>query len=489
MIFVIPFLISSIINTALATFVWLRHRQTRLGQTFLAVVLTLLVLGMANLTRQTMTEPGWVYASSVVTSSLLALLSLNLLLFLAALYAPEWWRHPAHLRLIAAPYLGALALLLLDGLSSARLIVSGVEFAGTPSVRVSVGPLGRVFVVAFGAAWVPHIVVLVQAFVRQPEQRRPLTYVLLGMFLSGTFSVAQRFLPSIGLITNVVSQVSLVAVLSYLLLRRRIFETTRVAMDQALESLVEGIAVVGPDGDLLYGNPAISDLLQLRAGQRLGGEDGAGGAITLLLALSADERCESVLEVGERAVAVTVSPIRDEDGQVQGRLLLARDVTQAQSYERTLQERQAELLQTVHDLQQAQAAQRELSETLSALSLPIIPVAQGVIVLPLIGVIDERRAGDLARRFLDGVQAYQAHTVLIDLTGVPLLDRPVAQTLLNGVRSMRLLGARSVLVGIRPEIAELIVALGLDLSVLHVAPTLQEALVELGRARPRNLVR
>jgi anti-anti-sigma regulatory factor len=110
------------------------------------------------------------------------------------------------------------------------------------------------------------------------------------------------------------------------------------------------------------------------------------------------------------------------------------------------------------------------------LSLPLIPVLDGVLVPPLIGAFHSARIAEFAQVLLDGIERSGARLVLLDMTGMPLIDQPAAAGLLRGMRAAALLGARCVLVGVRPEIAEELGALDAPLGAMHTAPTLQQAL-------------
>ena len=123
-------------------------------------------------------------------------------------------------------------------------------------------------------------------------------------------------------------------------------------------------------------------------------------------------------------------------------------------------------------------AKREdrLRETIAQLSTPIIPVAEGVLVLPLIGGLDVLRAELIAERTLDAVVARQAEVVLFDLTGIGVVDMQVLDALLRVIRAVELLGARAALVGIKPLMAHEIAALGVDLLEYQVYRDLQTAL-------------
>jgi rsbT co-antagonist protein RsbR len=120
-----------------------------------------------------------------------------------------------------------------------------------------------------------------------------------------------------------------------------------------------------------------------------------------------------------------------------------------------------------------EATIRAQSAALQELSAPIIPIYGGVLVLPLIGAIDTQRATAIMETLLEGVAERNAKVVLLDITGVPVVDTSVAHHLIQAARAVRLLGAEIVLVGIRPEIAQTIVQLGVDLSGISTMADLQ----------------
>ncbi|MGP4074044.1 RsbT co-antagonist protein RsbRA [Piscibacillus sp. B03] len=101
---------------------------------------------------------------------------------------------------------------------------------------------------------------------------------------------------------------------------------------------------------------------------------------------------------------------------------------------------------------------------LQELSAPLIPVMDGITIMPLVGTIDTDRAKLIMENLLDGVIKHRADVVLIDITGVPVVDTMVAHHIIQAAEAVRLIGATCILVGIRPEIAQTIVNLGIDLS-------------------------
>lgn len=136
----------------------------------------------------------------------------------------------------------------------------------------------------------------------------------------------------------------------------------------------------------------------------------------------------------------------------------------------------------------AMAEQREqqaqMLDTIRELSTPIIPVYAGILVLPLVGSVDSRRATQITEGLLEAIALHQADIVIIDITGVPIIDTSTANHLLMAARAAGLLGSQVVLVGIGSEIAQTIVQLGVNLQGLSTLANLQAgiayALEQLG---------
>jgi anti-anti-sigma regulatory factor len=139
---------------------------------------------------------------------------------------------------------------------------------------------------------------------------------------------------------------------------------------------------------------------------------------------------------------------------------------------RALEEQQAIAAQ----LQSSLAAQQELNRVIASLSVPVIPISAGTLVAPIIGNLDTERTGLLLTTLLEQVETTGARTVVLDITGVAVVDTQVAAALLRVAGAARLMGAETVIVGIRPEVAQTMVHLGVDLTGLRTAATLQDGL-------------
>jgi anti-anti-sigma factor len=133
-------------------------------------------------------------------------------------------------------------------------------------------------------------------------------------------------------------------------------------------------------------------------------------------------------------------------------------------------------------LQQEIIDMQELA--LRELSTPLLSVSDGVVVLPLVGSIDSRRARQVVETLLEGIIASKADTAILDITGVPVVDTQVAGALLQAAQGVRLLGARIVLTGIRPEVAQTLVGLGADLGEIVSRSTLQSGIAYALSKRP-----
>lgn len=153
-------------------------------------------------------------------------------------------------------------------------------------------------------------------------------------------------------------------------------------------------------------------------------------------------------------------PLPGPGGIVAALLGISEDISEAKAHE-------AERLR-LHD-ESIRAQQAALAE----LSTPLIPLTDQIVVMPLIGTVDSGRAQQVLATLLDGVTKHHASFIILDITGVQVVDTQVADVLLRAAQAVKLLGAQVVLTGIRPEVAETIVHLGIDVRGLVTRSNLQ----------------
>jgi rsbT co-antagonist protein RsbR len=123
--------------------------------------------------------------------------------------------------------------------------------------------------------------------------------------------------------------------------------------------------------------------------------------------------------------------------------------------------------------------------TIRELSVPVLPISTTALIMPLVGALDTERLHLLQTQALHALQRTSARYLILDITGVAVVDTQVAQGLLQVVAAARLLGAAVVLVGIRPEVAQALVGLGVDLRGIQTFSDLQSALGVVGDQRLR----
>ena len=151
--------------------------------------------------------------------------------------------------------------------------------------------------------------------------------------------------------------------------------------------------------------------------------------------------------------------------------------------EATVTERTTALQSALHDVQARSDEQAQLLDEIQQqrillrdLSVPVIPISASTLIMPLVGALDSTRLQQIQEQALRALEQKSARHLVLDITGVPIVDSQVAMGLLSVVQAARLLGAPVLLVGIRPEVAQAIVGLGLDLRDIFTTSDLQSAL-------------
>jgi rsbT co-antagonist protein RsbR len=145
--------------------------------------------------------------------------------------------------------------------------------------------------------------------------------------------------------------------------------------------------------------------------------------------------------------------------------ILIEDITARSREEETL--RQAKIQDEIIKSQQ---------RTLDELSTPLIPINDSIVIMPLIGSMDSRRAQNVLDSLLNGIAESRSTTLILDITGVAMVDTQVANVLLRATEAVKLLGANTIITGIRPEVAQTLIHLGVDLSNLRTLSSLQSGI-------------
>lgn len=162
-------------------------------------------------------------------------------------------------------------------------------------------------------------------------------------------------------------------------------------------------------------------------------------------------------------------PLKNERDEAIGICAIITDITDFRRKQEQVAALEAEI---TSQLEIIQGQNIRLDE----LSVPVIQVWENILLLPLVGALESRRAAQVMENLLESVGRTSAQIVIIDITGVPIVDTSVASYLIRAVQATQLLGCQSILVGISPEIAQTLVGLGVDFSRIITRATLQNGL-------------
>ncbi len=161
-----------------------------------------------------------------------------------------------------------------------------------------------------------------------------------------------------------------------------------------------------------------------------------------------------------RYVECHTAPLRDDEGNIIGGVESIIDLTQ-----RVLDDKKL----------------REQSAAIREMSTPTIKLWEGILVLPIIGVIDSARAQFMMESILNKILTSASKVIILDIHGVATVDTAVANHLIKITRATRLMGCDCLLTGISPDVAQTIVHLGIDMNTINTTATLSDALAEAFR--------
>lgn len=169
-------------------------------------------------------------------------------------------------------------------------------------------------------------------------------------------------------------------------------------------------------------------------------------------------------------LAASYIPILDAAGAAVSVLAVHRDVTEQVARQQEIDAAQQEISRQREELE----TQRT---TIQVLSTPVLQVWEGILTVPIVGTVDEHRATRITEALLEAIVQTQSDSVILDITGVDLIDTQVAHYLVMASEACRLLGCTVVIVGIGSDVAQTIVHLGIDLSEIMTQANLQAGLL------------
>lgn len=245
-----------------------------------------------------------------------------------------------------------------------------------------------------------------------------------------------------------------------------------------IQRTVDGVSSVDTDQNVILVNPAFLKIVGLPTDTKLGEFTVADGHPQWAYDKVVNEGIPVAIEKGvwesetalldqqtgeEIPVSQVIISHRKEDGTLDFLSTIVRDLRE---------QKQAEEERTALQ-EQVIAAQRD---ALREISTPLIPLTREILLMPLIGAMDTQRAQQMVEVLLEGVASYQADMAIVDITGIQVVDTQVANALMQAAKAVRLLGANIVLTGIGPTMAQTLIHLGTDLSIIVTRGTLQSGI-------------
>jgi PAS domain S-box-containing protein len=254
--------------------------------------------------------------------------------------------------------------------------------------------------------------------------------------------------------------------------------TERAMLRTIIDSLPDAIYVKDRQGRFEVANRAVAQLMGARDPEELIGKTDfdfyphemaaqfhADEQALIQSGLPLRDKEEPVVDANgvPRWLITAKIPLRDHQNQVIRLVGRGQDITERKAAEAEQQRLQEEVIR-------AQAL------LLEELSTPLIPISNTTLVMPLIGRIDTRRASQIIETLLTGITSHQATMAIVDITGVNVVDTQVAHVLIRAAQAVKLLGAQLLLTGLRPEVAQALVSLGVDLRDIVTRSTLQDGI-------------
>ncbi|MBM7843933.1 STAS domain-containing protein [Herpetosiphon giganteus] len=344
----------------------------------------------------------------------------------------------------------------------------------------------------------------------QLQQAQIMQGILLGSFLASTGALVVPFLAPVTTAQSIGIAIAIGAAImiflgALLLLRRNYFKLALFGSVFGLSFFLL-IMLLGTgladSGAIIFGLAVPMALASLLSGRKLTfvmiGVGMVGLIVTALaeafvpqitgFAKPMDKNYGGIIG-GYMAVALVLGMVLSSYGSALSTALSSARTRQIElellqaSLEKTVAERTATLQNTLAELKQRATEQSQLLEAnqqqaavIRELGVPIIPLGGRRLVVPLVGQLDSDRLATIRERVITAVVQQRARQVLLDVTGVPLVDVYMAGELAAVIAATSLVGAETALVGINPDVAQGLVGSGIDVSRLPAFATLEQAL-------------
>ncbi len=251
-----------------------------------------------------------------------------------------------------------------------------------------------------------------------------------------------------------------------------------------LEAIKRSMGVIEfqPDGTIISANPAFLKLMGYTEGELAGQHHRV--FVTPQERVSADyasfwqELASGKVKSGQFHrlakggksiwLEANYNPVFDLEGRVERVVKFAIDIT-----DKVESARATEI--ALKQVREAELIREELNLALEEMSTPVMPIWDGILLLPLIGVVDSARTDQVVNKTLERINETRSKVFLLDISGVPAMDTAVANQLLKISKATQLMGCETVISGLSPAIARTMVELGVEVGEVRTTATLQQA--------------
>jgi diguanylate cyclase (GGDEF)-like protein len=347
-----------IAESALTTYVATRAWTYRPARLFVLLVCALVLMQVGSLIRLHSSDSQIAYAGATLTVLGLCAFDGMLLLFFSALFVPQWWEGSRPIYRILLPYSLVFILLSIDLLGRFGLFVAGLRLVDG-LIRIAPARVGGpLLLLIFSASWLVHVAILVVAFVRNRDARLAIGLLALCIVLGAVVGLMSANSTFILQLSGMVQTIPFLATLAYTVIRTRLVEPTRAALNLALEAMSEVVVVLDPAGCVIYANPRAVQLGFYPGQSFLDALRAAGVSAEDSIQLTEQRTLATTQTAGQTLTIsttsylfeVTFTPVIDAKAHFQGSLMLGRDISELERRNRLLDYERTRLVEAVRKL-------------------------------------------------------------------------------------------------------------------------------------------
>ncbi|OAN46247.1 anti-anti-sigma factor [Chloroflexus islandicus] len=466
-------LFTLIILAASIVYVLLQDWRAQANRIFALFTGCSLVLTCAGAVRFASRNADEIWLLSGLLTSLLAAIFGFLVWLIMILFMPHRYRQPVVRWAAITPYAFMTVFLAIDWYGRFGIVGGDVFRAETGVLSFVRGPLfWPVFALYIIGCLLAPLAMLGTVAIRHPALRTPALWLTAGAV--ATFLMGYVF-RELGLVAvTYISLLPLHLSFGWVTLRYGVFRPSQVALQAAVENLPDGVLILDASRRVRFANRAAQRLIPAYA------ENGRTFEQTLVENGVHEQTTAEDQERGRRrfvraadGTIVLASEVAISDEQGTSSVVLLRDVTRSERQQAELLASRAVLAERTAELERSLAELQQRDTLLRRLTLPIIPLSETVLLVPLIGVFDADRCQTLVDLILPEIAERNARTVLVDLTGLTVFEQDLARTLRQLSDGARLMGAQVALCGIRPDMAEVMIHTGSTWNGMRSFATLQ----------------